>query len=286
MEISQWESMGHYEIINGLKVFYIDEGKHSRTLLILHGFPTSSFDFHRVIAGLSKHYRVIIHDYIGFGLSDKPKDYSYSIMRQTDMAILLWQKLKIKEGYILAHNYGTSIATELVARENLGQLELKIHAYCLCNGSMLIRMANLLPIQKLLRSKYLGKFIALLSNKSIFSRNLNKIWFDKQKINPSDIDNMWKLLVFNEGRKVISQISRYTFEREQYWDRWIGGLAKSKNRFHIVWAENDPIAVISMADELNNICRNSSLIKISDSGHYPMIETPEIWVDAILKNPF
>ena len=125
-----------------------------------------------------------------------------------------------------------------------------------------------------------------MSNKKIFSGNLHKIWFDRQKLKQPEIDTMWNLLVLNKGKRVISQISRYTYEREKYWERWIGGLANSNNKFHIVWAENDPIAIIAMAVELEKICQNSSLIKIPRSGHYPMLETPGLWVEAVLKNPF
>jgi pimeloyl-ACP methyl ester carboxylesterase len=286
LEISQWEELGQYKNINGHKVFYIDKGKGSKTLLILHGFPTCSFDFHLVLDELCKKYRVIIHDHIGFGLSDKPNDFSYSLFEQTDIALSLWEKLGVKEAHIFAHDYGTSIATEMVARENEGTLPIKVKSYCLCNGSMLIRMAKLLPIQRLLRSRTFGKWVALLSNKTIFSRNLYKIWYNKSKLHKSEIHKMWKLVEGNHGKAVISKISRYTIERETNWDRWIGGLAKSSNKFHIVWAENDPIAIIAMADELNKICTNSNLIKIQNSGHYPMIETPLEWLKAIFKNPY
>lgn len=126
MNSKDWKSKGSFVTINNHNVFVIDEGKSNNTLVILHGYPTSTFDYYRVLPKLTKKYRVILHDHLGFGFSDKPKNYSYSLIDQADIALHLWNQLGLKKITLLAHDYGTSIATEIIARHNNKGTDLDI----------------------------------------------------------------------------------------------------------------------------------------------------------------
>ena len=98
MNSLDWKKSGNFTTVYNRNVFYIDSKYKSKekikeTLVILHGYPTSSFDYHKVLTSLSKKYRVVIHDHLGFGFSDKPLDYSYSLIEQADVALQLWKQL-------------------------------------------------------------------------------------------------------------------------------------------------------------------------------------------------
>jgi len=80
VNIPSWREAGRHITIEGHSVFVIEAGNAKDTIVILHGYPTSSYDYKSVLPLLSKDFRVVIHDHIGFGLSDKPVDYSYSLM--------------------------------------------------------------------------------------------------------------------------------------------------------------------------------------------------------------
>ena len=136
MTSSEWKSNGKQIAINGRSVFVIDKGKAKETLVILHGYPTSTYDYYKVLPELTKKYRVVLHDHLGFGFSDKPLNYLYSLIEQADVALQLWKQLGLKEVVLLAHDYGTSIATEIIARANLHQLQINIKKMILCNGSV------------------------------------------------------------------------------------------------------------------------------------------------------
>ena len=84
MNIAEWEKAGQYVEVAGHRVFVMDTGANEprETIVILHGYPTSSYDYKDVLPRLSPEYRVIIHDHLGFGLSQKPDDYSYSLFEQ------------------------------------------------------------------------------------------------------------------------------------------------------------------------------------------------------------
>ena len=292
MTANEWKSKGEFITVNDRKLFVIDTSSFfstedqvpSKTMVVLHGYPTSSYDYYKVLPKLSKHYRVIIHDHLGFGFSDKPLDYSYSLLDQADLALQLWQLLGVKKVHLLAHDYGTSVATEIIARNNNHELTIEIEKLTLCNGSMHIELSQLRTIQKLLKNKWLGKYVAKLTTYAIFSKNLRNVYFDKTKVSNNELKDMWMQLEYNEGRKVIHKLSQYINERYTYWNRWIGALKETNLQTNIVWAKNDPVAVPAIARLIATEISNNKLFWIENTGHFPMLENPDEWLNCILKN--
>lgn len=96
MTFEQWKQKGNFHQIQDQQVFVIDEGHSDEVLCILHGYPSASFDYFKVLPILTKHFRIVIHDHLGFGFSDKPLDFSYSLIEQAEIALKLWEKLNLK----------------------------------------------------------------------------------------------------------------------------------------------------------------------------------------------
>lgn len=278
-----WKNKGHLISVYNKNIFVIDKGKSKETLVILHGYPTSSYDYYKVLPELSKHYRVIIHDHLGFGFSDKPLEYSYSIIEQADIALQLWKQMGVTNVTLLAHDYGTSIATEILARHNKQQINLQINKLILCNGSMHIELSKLRVIQKLLRNKITRKWVAKLTNFSLYKKNLRNIYFDKKKISNEELQEMWFQLLHNKGEKIIHSLSNYINERYTFWHRWIGALKETQIPTKIVWAKNDPVAIDLIAELLALEIHNNKLFWINECGHFPMLEKPEEWTELILN---
>lgn len=101
--LSKWQNKGFYlTIYSKFQVFVIDTSfknnkfydqvLSSETLLIFHGFPTSSFDYYHALPYLEQFFkRIMIVDFIGFGFSDKPSAYSYSLFEQADIILEVWK---------------------------------------------------------------------------------------------------------------------------------------------------------------------------------------------------
>ncbi|AUC15123.1 hypothetical protein BTO06_08225 [Tenacibaculum sp. SZ-18] len=285
MTANQWKQKGEFVKIFDNEVFVIDEGKHNdKTMVILHGYPTSSFDYYKVLDNLTSEYRVIIHDHLGFGFSDKPKNFSYSLIEQADIALQLWKTLGVNEFTLLAHDYGTSVATEIIARHNKKHITVNIEKLILCNGSMHIELSQLRFIQKLLKNKFTGKYVAKLSNEFIFTKNIRNVYFDKQKVTNEELKEMWQQLIYNEGKDIIHRLSNYINERYYFWHRWIGALKETELETKIVWAKNDPVAVFKIAELLSTEIKNNKLFPLENSGHFPMLETPKEWINLVLSN--
>jgi len=263
--------------------FQYREGSSDVFICFLHGYPTSSLDYAHLIDRIPGDYHVIAHDHLGFGRSDKPIQNEYLLTDQADLSLGLYQLLGAEKVHIVAHDYGTSVATELIARDNEGKNNINLQSVTLCNGSMLIDMSKLRVIQKLLKNRWLGSMVARLSSSSTFHRNMKNIWFDKSTYQKEEMQEHWDLLVSNNGKKVLPKVTRYIDQRYENYDRWIGGLKESRLPFHILWAENDPVAVVEMAYKLDSIVQNSTLTIMQQCGHYPMIEKGEEWLGHVMR---
>ena len=287
MTSNEWKSKGNFIQVNNNRLFVIDTNNDSNTsqksMVILHGYPTSSFDYYKVLPELSKNYRVILHDHLGFGFSDKPEDIDYSLIKQADIALELWRQLGLKKIHLFAHDYGTSVATEIIARYNANELDIEIVELIITNGSIHIELSQLRTIQKLLKHKILGKYVAKLTNFPIFRKNMKNIYFDSSKVTDNELKEMWKLIELNGGRKVIHKLTQYINERYLHWNRWVGALKKTQIPTKIIWAKNDPIAVAAIAELLSKEIPKNTLYWLENTGHFLMLENPKGFMKLILK---
>ena len=125
-------------------------------LVLIHGFPTCSWDWHRVWPGLALGYRLVAADMIGFGQSAKPRAHAYSIFDQADLYEGLLASLGVERVHILAHDYGDTVAQEMLARftERRGARApgAVIESVCFLNGGLFPETQQPLLIQRLLAS--------------------------------------------------------------------------------------------------------------------------------------
>ncbi|HZO13837.1 MAG TPA: alpha/beta hydrolase [Polyangiaceae bacterium] len=279
--LTAWRARGRMMEVAGRRVFALAEGS-GETLVVLHGFPTSSHDFDEALPILRERFRVVLHDHPGFGLSEKPERYSYSFFEQTDVALGVWKQLGVERAHVIAHDYGTSIATELVARRERGLLPIELASVTLCNGSVHVELSQLTTIQKLLVNRFTGPAMQRLGNRRIFARQMRAIVGNPQSLSDDRIDCMWQALDHDDGRLRTHAISQYQGERRRFWDRWIGALTRLDLPAHILWGRRDPVAVPAIAETLASEIPNARLTWLEDLGHYPMVEAPERWARAAL----
>jgi pimeloyl-ACP methyl ester carboxylesterase len=282
--LSQWSARGRRLNVFGYEVFTVIEGpEDAETLLILHGFPTSSLDFASALPSLAQRFRVILHDHLGFGLSEKPARYSYSLIEQAEIALEVWRVLGVTRAHLLAHDYGTSIATELLARRERSLLPLELSSITFTNGSVHRELAQLTLSQKLLAHKRLGPLFSRLSNQYIFCRQLRRIFGSPEAVSQAELEALWEGMTQRNGLARLPKISSYLEERWRFWERWIFPLTRLNLPTHIVWGKRDPIAVPAIAERLYDEIPGAKLTWLEELGHYPMLESPQQFSAAVLS---
>ncbi len=98
----------HFLQVEGHNLHYIDEGE-GPIIVMIHGNPTWSYYYRRLISLLSNTYRVIVLDHMGCGLSDKPQQYEYTLEQHIENLSFLLESLEIKKCSLIVHDWGGAI---------------------------------------------------------------------------------------------------------------------------------------------------------------------------------
>jgi pimeloyl-ACP methyl ester carboxylesterase len=258
----------------GLDVFCVDEGDGADTLVLLHGFPTSSLDWSRVWDPLVARHRVIAVDLPGYGFSAKPADYSYSLLEQADVVELALRDHGVQRAHLVAHDMGTSVATELLARRAAGLLHFEVDRVVLMNGSVHAELAHLTPSQKLLRRPWLGPLFARAASATTYRLQLRRILGRQEALTDADLADQFALIRLADGHLRLPTIIEYYDERIRFRRRWIGALEQLDRPALILWGRRDPVAVPAIAEALAAETPGARLVWMEELGHYPQLEDP------------
>ena len=280
-----WLDRGRHQNVCGRRVFVIDTAPSSKgyarrpPLLILHGFPTSSFDWHLVLPELSRKRRVVLFDLPGFGFSDKPERYSYSLFEQADVVEGLVERLGLERPHVIAHDMGVSIASELLARRQRKLLKGDLASLLLMSAGVYGELAKVTTSQKVLLTP-LGPAFAGLGVGAVFRLQVQQVF--ERTVAPAEISAMWEQIVYLDGHKRMAQIIGYLRERARFEERWIGALRTVEDvPVHLVWGSHDPTSLISIGERLAFEIPHAELARLERVGHYPQLEAPEETTAAI-----
>lgn len=249
-------------------------------LLAVHGFPTASWDYAPIWARLTGTYRVITLDMIGFGFSAKPRDFAYSILAQADLYEAVLAKEGVTRYRLLAHDYGVSVAQELLARQPEGA-RARISSVVLLNGGMFPEAHRPRAVQKLLASR-IGPLVARLSTYRLFRRNMHDIWGTTPP-SEDEVKAMWQLVTHNDGMAVMPKLIGYLAERKAQRERWVGALVGAAVPKRLIDGLRDPVAGAAIAARYRELVPAPDIVELLDVGHYPQVEAPDVVGESIME---
>jgi pimeloyl-ACP methyl ester carboxylesterase len=284
--VRDWERRGHREVLAGHEVFVIDQPaagtEDGPPLLVLHGFPTSSFDWRQVLPAISRHRRVLLLDFVGYGLSSKP-DLRYTMAMQADVAQALVHSRGIERVSLVTNDMGDTVGGELLARSLEGDLPFEIHRRVITNGSIYIEMAQLSDGQLLLLSLPDERLPASFDpSGATFRAGLAAVFSTTHPARPDELDAQWALMHREGGDQLLPRLIRYIEERRANEARFTGAIEQHPSPLTIVWGDQDPIAVYPMAERLAAARPDATLLRLEGVGHLPMIEVPDVVANAIV----
>ena len=278
MQLSQWRSSGHFLNVDGQQVFYKTEGT-GPVLLLIHGYPTASFDWAKIWPKLTTQFHCVTLDMPGFGFSDKsPK--KYLIKEQADAISEVIRHLGITSAHVLSHDYGDTVAQEMMAQQLENNLAFNIESLHLLNGGLFPETHRALPIQKLLLSPIGGLLIRFL-NKNAIRKSMHNIFGSNTPPSDQDIDDFWTLISTNNGHKYMHLLLDYMKQRKQYRERWVSALQNANAPLRLTAGMADPISGAHMVARYKQLIPNADVIELDQIGHYPQIESAEAVVNSI-----
>lgn len=281
-----WSQLGTYRTLLGREIFVVElsaEREEAEPVVVLHGFPTSSIDWRRVVGSLRQRRRVVLLDFLGYGFSAKP-DQRYSLFEQADVVEALASELSIAAAALVSHDMGDSVAGELLARSLDGKLGFAVTRRVLTNGSIYLDMANLTDGQHLLLSlpdEMLAEGQAL--GYELVEAALAATCAPAMVPASDELAAMADAVVRNGGDRLLPRLIRYIEERRVHEGRWTGAIEAHSAPLTIVWGTADPIAVWPMAQRLHAARPDAQLVELDGVGHYPMVEDPERFGAALFQ---
>lgn len=242
-------------------------------LILIHGFPTASFDWWKIWDQLAEQFNLLAPDMLGFGYSDKPRDFPYSIMKQADMIEDMLRAKGISECHLLAHDYGDTVAQELIAR-NLETSEFEIQSACLLNGGIFPESHHPILIQKLLMSP-IGPILSRMLNQRKFEKSFGSIFGPDTMLSKEELAEYWQLVSYKGGHRIAHKIIRYMKERVVNRERWVGALQNCPISLGLINGPEDPISGQVMIDRYREIISKENIWILDKIGHYPQVEDAE-----------
>ncbi len=252
--------------INGNDLYYehyLHETS-SKTILLIHGFLSSTFSFRRLIPLLCQEYNVISIDFPPFGKSGKSTRYVYSYNNIAKSILSLLEQLHIREFVAIGHSMGGQITLNIAYLRP----DFVEKVVLLCSSGYLERSKQSLIYLSYLPFFHL--FVKRYLEKSGVMKNLQNVVFNQQLIDEELFQGYMEPFLNEEIFKGLARLLRH---REGDLSEEI--LHKIETPCLLIWGEEDKVVPLSIGKRLQKDLKNSRLIVLSETGHLVPEERPK-----------
>ena len=274
-----------------VQIFHVEAGDpEAAPLLLVHGFPTSSIDWYEVVDRLAERFRVCALDFPGYGFSDKPVGWGYSLMRDAQLlGHYLSEVVGTDTATVLAHDRGDSVALILAGGHAADLPPLRLERLFLMNGNIFLPLSNLTTAQRLLLDESTAPGVLENATPALLAQGLGAAtFFPPRGADDPGIQALTETFAHQDGVKVMHETIQYLVERSADEDTWLEALAESDVPTTVIWGLNDTVSPPRVASWVWNRHvmlkpGSNSLYFISDAGHYLQNDRPDAVVDAVLN---
>lgn len=276
LDTSEYPFTSNYFDINGHRLHYIDEGQ-GETILFVHGTPSWSFDYRKIIKNLKSNYRCIAIDHIGFGLSDKPELYDYSTQNHSKTLEKLVAEKQLQNITLVVHDFGGPIGLNFAIKN-----PEKINKIIIFN-SWLWSSKNdpdFIKLSKILKSpllpflyRYLNFSPRFILPKSFGDHKLSNRLLRQYTMPFADKTQRNGALAF--AKSLLN-------DQDWFEELWNKRQNISNKPTLFIWGMKDPVIKPYYLDKFVSGFKNSMTIRLERSGHFPQEEEPEIVTKSII----
>ncbi len=273
----------HKTVVDGVQVFYREAGPvDAATILLLHGFPSSSREFDTLIPLLAVHYHVIAPDYPGFGLSDSPPAsayvYTFDHLAHTMNALL--DKLRISRCTMYLHDYGAPIGFRMIMARPARLQRLIVqngNIYRAGLGAKWAKIAEYWADPKA-HPEVLDAFLSYEATRERHVAGTAHL----ERYNPDTWNDEYASLS-RPGQRDVQGVLLY-----DYWTnlasypKWQSWLREHQPPTLVVWGENDPSFIAAGAEAFRQDLPGASIHRLQ-AGHFALDEQTDHIAQTILQ---
>ncbi len=250
---------------------------------LLHGFPTHSHDYAKVVPLLGGRVRTLSFDFLGFGSSDKPVGRRYRLMEQADLTEAVWRHHDVRRTLLVAHDYAVSVAEELLARRAEGKLAVSLTGVVFLNGGLWPDLHRAMPTQIALLDPVNGPKVSAMLNEELFTRGIAPTYAPGRLPTAAEARETWAGVTLRDGHRLGHELIHYITDRREHEQRWVGALESTDLRRRFVWGAQDPVSGAHVFERIAERFPRDRKRLLRDAGHWPLLEAPDVVAAAILE---
>jgi pimeloyl-ACP methyl ester carboxylesterase len=285
-----WRPPGAGAGASPVEIFHIEIGDPGApVLLLIHGWPTSSIDWFGVAGQLSARFRVCALDFPGYGFSDKPHGWGYSLGRDEELVeFYLAEVIGAQAGVVVAHDRGDSVALLHAARCADGRSAMRLEHLVLSNGNIFLPLSNLTAAQRQMLSGESWPQIAAALTPSGLAEGLGATTFTPpRKAGDPEVEALAAIFGHDNGITVLHETIQYLVERSKDEQKWLNALAEAGFPVTVIWGLSDTVSPPRVASYVWNeylMLRpgGNRLYFIPDANHYLQVDRPGAFVKVLL----
>ncbi len=265
----------NYFNINGQKLHYIDEGK-GETLLFVHGTPSWSFDFRKIIKNLRQNYRCIAIDHIGFGLSDKPEHYDYATENHSKTLEKFVIEKKLNNITIIVQDFGGPIGLNFAIKyPHLVKNTIILNSWLWSSTND----PHFIKFSKIIRSPLLPFLYRYLNFSPRFV--LPTTYGDNKPIKHI-LKHYTKPFADRTQRNGTLAFAKSLLnDQDWFQELWDSRQTISNKPALFIWGMKDPVIIPTYLEKFQSGFNNYTTVRLETCGHFPQEEQPEKVINAI-----
>jgi pimeloyl-ACP methyl ester carboxylesterase len=288
-----WRAQGAYfqwsppEDSGAVQIFHVELGDPEAPVLsLVHGFPTCSVDWVPVAEQLSARFRVCLIDFPGYGFSDKPHGWGYSLRRDAQLLDhYLGEVVGTESAIMVAHDRGDSLALIQAANAAEGRARVKLEHLVLSNANIFLPLSSLTDAQRLMLHN--PELLEQLTPE-LLAAGMGALMFTPPR-GPDDpeVQALAATFAHADGVGVLHETIQYLVERSIDEETWLRSLAATELPTTVIWGIYDAVAPLRVAthtwhQHLMFKPGRNALYLIPGANHYLQNDRPDAFVQVLL----
>lgn len=277
---------------DAVEIFHGESGPaDAPVLLLVHGFPTCSIDWFSLTAVLEDRFRVCCLDFPGYGFSDKPLGWGYSIDR--DAALLEYyvgEVLGAESLVVLAHDRGSSVALNYALNASSPAVSgaARVDHLLLTNGNIFLPLSNLTDFQRTVLDPARAPALLEMISPATLAAGMGLTTFSPPRsAEDADVQALTSTFAHAAGTKVLHETIQYLVERALHEREWLESLGRSELPTTVVWGLEDTISPPRVASHawdhyLAHKPGRNRLYFVPGANHYLQCDRPDALAAALL----
>jgi pimeloyl-ACP methyl ester carboxylesterase len=208
---------------------------------LLHGWPTSSWDWAAITPTIERSHRTLIPDLPGVGEAPKGDGIDFSIDALAETVVALWRHERVSATRLVAHDVGATVAQELVARELEDRLEVDILSVTWLNGALYPDLhgpsRSQLPFDLATDSA-----VPAVIDADVYCAGLTAVHHPTHQPTPHTLSQHWTAFGGNNCTRAIPRFLRFVHERQERAERLVRAIETTTVPQRFIWGDGDPIA--------------------------------------------